>query len=91
MILKVLKELKNKKKANDPRYTNEEIEEILKICNQEITRFTAPKGTLVLADIRGLHTGMPIQKGHRYAIFNYYIAKKSWTGNSNIDKLANEY
>ena len=91
MIIKVLQGLKNKKKANDPRYTIEEIEEILQMCNQEITRFTAPKGTLVLADIRGLHTGMPIQKGHRYAIFNYYIAKKSWTGTSNIDKLANEY
>lgn len=90
-ILKVLFGLKNGNKANNPRYSDDDIEAILKMCDQEITRFVAPKGTLVLADIRGLHTGMRIEEGHRYAIFNYYIAKKSWTGDSNIDKLANEY
>jgi hypothetical protein len=90
-IQKVLFNLDNGKKANDPRYSDDDIEKILKMCNQEITRFVAPKGTLVLADIRGLHTGMRIEEGHRYAIFNYYIAKKSWQGDSNIDKLANEY
>lgn len=72
----------------DYRYTDEEIEKIKDILGEDITYYTAPKGTLVLADIRGLHTGMPIQKGHRYAVFNYYIAKSFHQANNNIEKLA---
>ena len=58
--------------------------------DEEITYFTAPKGTLVLADVRGLHTGMPIKKGHRYSVFNYYIAKSSHQPNNEIEKLAKD-
>ncbi|BAK72694.1 phytanoyl-CoA dioxygenase family protein [Arcobacter sp. L] len=86
-IKKILFELKNHKPASNFRYTNEEIIECCKILNEEVTYFTAPKGTLVLADIRGLHTGMPIKEGHRYAVFNYYIAKSFHQKNNNIEKL----
>lgn len=88
-IKKVLFKLKNHIPISSFRYTNDEIEECCKILNKEITYFTAPKGTLILADIRGLHTGMPIKEGHRYAIFNYYIAKSFHQANNNIEKLAN--
>ncbi|WP_051488697.1 phytanoyl-CoA dioxygenase family protein [Aliarcobacter lanthieri] len=88
-IKNILFKLKNHKPISNFRYTNEEIEECCKILNKEITYFTAPKGTLVLADIRGLHTGMPIKEGHRYSVFNYYIAKSFHQPNNNIEKLAN--
>lgn len=86
-IKNILFKLKNHKPISNFRYTNEEIEECCKILNKEITYFTAPKGTLVLADIRGLHTGMPIKEGHRYSVFNYYIAKSFHQKNNNIEKL----
>lgn len=84
---KVINELKGHT-PGDYRYTNEEIEKIKDILGEEITYFTAPKGTLVLADIRGLHTGMPIKKGHRYAVFNYYIAKSFYQPENEIEKLS---
>lgn len=49
------------------------------------------KRSLVLADIRGLYTGMPIKKDCRYSVFDYCIAKSSHQVNNNIEKLANEY
>lgn len=70
------------------RYTDKEFEKCKDILGEDITYYTAPKGTLLLADIRGLHTGMPIKKGHRYTIFNYYIAKSSHQPNNIIEQLA---
>jgi glutaredoxin-related protein len=74
----------------DYRYTNDEIKRCQKILDEEITYFTAPKGTLLLADVRGLHTGMPIKEGHRYAVFNYYIAKSFHQPDNEIEQLAKE-
>ena len=90
-IKKVLFELKGHIPASNYRYTDEEIEKIKKLLNAEISYITAPKGSLVLADIRGLHTGMKIEKDCRCSVFNYYIAKSSYQPNNNIDRLANEY
>ncbi len=36
---------------------------------------TAKAGSLVLADTRGIHRGMPITDGTRYALTNYYFAR----------------
>lgn len=75
-ILKVLFKLHRKdKSASERRYTNEDIEEVSKILGKEISYFPCEKGTLVLADIRGLHTTRYLKGGHAYSIFNYYIAK----------------
>jgi len=90
-IKKVLFELHGHCPPSDYRYSDIEIEEIKKILNAEISYIVAPKGSLVLADIRGLHTGMPIEKDCRCSVFNYYIAKSSHQVNNNIEKLANEY
>jgi len=65
--------------------------DINNILNAEISYIVAPKGSLVLADTRGLYTGMPIEKDCRCSIFNYNIAKSSHQVNNNIEKLANEY
>ncbi|UTJ07344.1 phytanoyl-CoA dioxygenase family protein [Arcobacter roscoffensis] len=88
-IKKVLFKLRNHKPISSFRYNDDEIKECCKILDSEISYFTAPKGTLILADIRGLHTGMSIEEGHRYAVFNYYIAKSFHQTNNNIEKLAN--
>lgn len=85
-IKKVIDELGDHT-PGDYRYTNDEIEKIQTILGKEITYFTAPKGTLVLADIRGLHTGMPIKSKHRYTVFNYYIAKSFYQPDNLVEKL----
>jgi len=72
----------------DYRYSNEEIKKAQEILNEKITYYTAPAGTLVLADIRGLHTGMPIKSGVRYSMFNYYISKTTHKPNNVIEQLA---
>ena len=87
-IKKVLFELKRDTYPGNYRYTDEEIEKIKDILNQEISYITAPKGSLVLADIRGLHTGAPLKSGVRYSVFNYYIAKSFYQPGNNIEKLA---
>jgi len=72
----------------DYRYSQQEIEQIITLLDSPISYFTAPKGTLILADVRGLHTGMEIKRGHRYAIFNYYIAKSFHQKDSSVESLA---
>lgn len=45
-----------------------------KACDQfgwKVTTLTAPAGSIVLANTRGLHRGMPLQSGLRYALTNY--------------------
>ena len=86
-INKVLFQLKGHTPPSNFRYTDDEIERISTILGQEVTYYTAPKGSLVLADIRGIHTGMPIKEGHRYAVFNYYIAESFHQANNHIEQL----
>jgi len=87
-IKKVIYELKRNTYPGNYRYSDEEIKKIKEILNQDISYITAPKGSLVLADIRGLHTGAPLKKGVRYSVFNYYIAKSFHQPGNNIEKLA---
>jgi len=75
-LLKVLFKLKRKGcLANLQRYSDEDVDNIMKILGEEITYFPCEKGALVLADIRGLHTTRYLKSGLAYSIFNYYIAK----------------
>lgn len=58
------------------RYTDEQIQ---KVIDEDLSKYkilTGKAGTLVFADTSSLHTGMPIKKGHRYSLFNYYCP--SW-------------
>ena len=62
-----------KQKASYPRFSEDEISEIVSHMDTEVTSYTAKKGTVILADVRGLHRGMPIEEGLRYAVTNYYV------------------
>ncbi|MEP1034892.1 phytanoyl-CoA dioxygenase family protein [Ekhidna sp.] len=59
--------------TNNNRYSNEEIEEFIRRQNLKLTTFTARRGTVILVDTKGLHRGMPIESGTRYALTNYYV------------------
>lgn len=48
----------------------EEFDEFL--SQEDIHELTGKRGTLVLADTRGVHRGKPIEQGSRYALTNYY-------------------
>ena len=86
-IKKILAGLGQHQPISSPRYTLDEIDQIQQILGEEITYYTATAGTLILADIRGIHTGMPIEQGRRYSIFNYYIAKSDHQENNEIERL----
>ncbi len=64
--------------VNQNRFTDLEIQKWLgKIGTERIETFTAKAGTLILVNTRGVHRGMPIEAGSRYALTNYYWTKKS--------------
>ena len=54
--------------------------DIRKIIAAEPSRhcvFTATAGTLLLADTTGIHRGMPLKAGERFALTNYYFPGKT--------------
>ena len=54
------------------RYTDEQIQKVIDEDTTKYKVFTAKAGTLIFADTSALHTGMPLKRGDRYALFNYY-------------------
>jgi hypothetical protein len=54
----------------DFRYTDQDID-LLTDAGYKMHTLTASKGTILLADTSGIHRGMPILKGNRYALTNY--------------------
>lgn len=92
---KVNNYLKRKTSQFNPkncRYDSSTIEEMIRELDFPKKVFTGLKGSLILADTRGIHTGMPLKSGSRKALFNYYIPKKAFSGKSSIDisdKLSN--
>lgn len=59
-------------KFNQNRFEHEEILDLVDGDESQISTFTAKAGTLILTETRGLHRGMPIKEGTRYALTNYY-------------------
>ena len=55
------------------RFTEKELEAIEKVKDYKTKQFTATKGSLILVDTSGIHRGMPIKEGARYALTNYFI------------------
>lgn len=55
------------------RFTEEEILAIQKLGDYETLTFTGKAGTLLLVDTTSIHRGMPIKKGSRYALTNYWF------------------
>jgi len=58
--------------TND-RLNDNDINEIVKETGIERKSFPGKAGTLILVNTRGIHRGMPIRQGTRYALTNYYI------------------
>jgi len=60
----------------DKRFTPKTLEPLLDKNPNRLTTFTAKKGTVIFVDTSGLHRGMPLISGKRYALFNYYRPKR---------------
>lgn len=75
----------------NPRYNNSYIESLISRQKISISTFTGRAGTAILCDTSGIHRGMPVQRGSRYAVTNYYKTEsRIWkrAGDGIIDKLA---
>ncbi|MDB4016221.1 hypothetical protein N9483_07685 [Flavobacteriaceae bacterium] len=72
-IIKIAKILKSK--ISDYRYSNNNIDKLLD-NGFDIKTFKAKKGTLILADTRGIHRGKIIEKNYRVALTRYNFYKE---------------
>ncbi len=70
-----------KKKFPAYRFTNEEINRIVK--KKDIIDFTGDAGTLILFNTSMLHRGSPIKSGIRYAMTNYFYPEGKMEENLN--------
>ena len=75
-------------KYNHNRFSEEEIAVLIQTGNYPLHTFTAKQGTLLLVDTSGVHRGMPISEGHRYALTNYYWISKKKGGKGMSSKIA---
>jgi len=90
-ILKVLFFLKRKRaSANYSRLSNKDIESAKSLLRKDISYFPCRAGTLILADIRGLHTTRYLKSGHAYSLFNYYVASQDDISGGHIRTLSKE-
>lgn len=55
------------------RLSEPEVDRIIVGSPERLSTYTAKAGTLILVDTSSIHRGMPIQKGTRYALTNYYF------------------
>jgi hypothetical protein len=59
------------------RFTEENIKTLLDLNDGvEVVTFSGKKGTLLLVDTKGIHRGMPIKSGSRYAVTTYFWNKE---------------
>ncbi len=56
------------------RLSDEQVSRILEVEAENLVTATGSVESLVLMDPRGIHRGMPIAEGCRYALTNYYFA-----------------
>lgn len=66
--------LDDKVKKYDFRLDENFIEKVKELGYKEV-KCVAKKGTLILADTRGIHRGTPLLEGKRYTMFNYFYPK----------------
>ena len=69
MIFKFNRDIKNN------RFTNSEIEKILKYTKSKSTKITGKAGTLILVDTSTIHRGNPLKSSSRLALTNYMYPK----------------
>jgi len=71
---------KNGFTAYQNRISNDNVQSFLATHKGFETKVcTAKRGTVILVDTRGMHRGMPIQIGERYALTNYFYPKHHYT------------
>jgi len=58
--------------APETRYDNADVARICQRLGTIAQSFPAPAGTLLLVNTAGIHRGMPLETGTRYALTNYY-------------------
>ena len=58
--------------APQTRYADADIAHAAKSLRLDPRSFPAPAGTVLLVNTAGIHRGMPLQVGERYALTNYY-------------------
>ncbi|QQR90848.1 MAG: phytanoyl-CoA dioxygenase family protein [Myxococcales bacterium] len=61
------------------RFTDEQVQRLVKQSPERLMTFTARAGTLVLVNTGAIHRGSPIRSGTRYALTNYYMRKDQVT------------
>jgi hypothetical protein len=62
----------NLPEAPQTRYTDQDIARAVARLNLTAQSFPASAGTVLLVNTAGIHRGMPLSKGTRYALTNYY-------------------
>lgn len=55
------------------RFSDLEVEAILNGSDYEVKTLTGNAGSLLVADVKGLHRGKPLQRGARWATTRYYF------------------
>jgi hypothetical protein len=61
------------------RFTNEDINVMIKNNNLELVEVTAKKGTVIITDTSYIHRGKNIEKGTRYSYTNYFLPNDKLT------------
>ena len=56
------------------RFSEEDLDAFVKKFKLTVSTLTSGAGTLILTDTRGIHRGMPIKRGERFALTNYFVA-----------------
>jgi hypothetical protein len=74
---------------NHNRFSESDVEKILSYPEYSSEIFIGNAGTLIVADTSGVHRGMPIQEGTRYAMTNYCWVSPSKGGNGIPKKIQN--
>lgn len=54
------------------RFTDEEVQKLIDKNPDRLKTLTASQGSMIFTDTRGIHRGMPIENGIRYALTNYF-------------------
>ncbi len=70
----------------ESRMSDEQIDRYITSKPARARIFTAKAGTLILANTTGIHRGMPLQAGRRYALTNYYYHRYQ-IGRSLVEKF----
>ncbi len=85
LINKILIRLKNNYNFDKGKFTNEQVEEIIKKNNYILKTFCLKAGSLILFDGNGIHRGSPLNLAKRFSLTNYYYF--STTGGDNFPMI----